>query len=182
VERALPGADVVVHVEPSDAERSLDERVRAAAATVPRVREIHNLAVIDVGEAGVEVSLHLKLPGGLSLEDAHAAAEQVERAITRSVPDVVAVQTHLEPLGAQAEGRDVTADESEVARRVREAVGEALRGTRVLTTDDGLVVFLTLGLAPETTLEEAHRKASAVEERVRAAVPGVADVIVHTEP
>ena len=182
LERALPGADVVVHVEPAGAAGSLDERVRAAAASVPRVREIHNLSVIDVGEAGIEVSLHLKLPGDLSLDDAHAVAESVERVIVRSVPEVVAVQTHLEPLGGQAEARDVTADESEVARLVREAAGTEPRQTRVLHTDDGLVVFLTLGLAPSTTLDEAHRRASAVEEQIRSAVGGVADVIVHTEP
>ena len=182
LERALPGADVVVHVEPSTAQRSLDERMRAAAATVPRVREIHNLSTIDVGDGGIEASLHLKLPGDLSLEDAHAVAEQVERAIVRSVPEVVAVQTHLEPLGPQAEGRDVTASESDVARLVRNAAGEEPRQIRVLNTDLGRVVFLTLGLHPGATLEEAHGRASAVEARVRAAVPDLADVIVHTEP
>ena len=146
------------------------------------MREIHNLSVIDVGETGVEVSLHLKLPGELSLEDAHSVAEQVERAILRTVPEVASVQTHLEPLGAQAAGRDVTANTVELARLVEEAGGEEPRETRVLRTDVGLVVFLTLGLSPETTLEDAHRRASSVEERIRAAVPGVADVIVHTEP
>jgi divalent metal cation (Fe/Co/Zn/Cd) transporter len=182
VERALPGADVVVHVEPSTAGRSLDERIRAAAATVPVVREIHNLSVIEVGETGIEVSLHLKLPGDLSLEEAHAAAEQVEREIAGAVPEVVEVQTHLEPLGSRAEGRDVTSDDEEVARRVREAVGDTPRSTRLVRTDGGLVVFLTLELPPDATLEQAHGRASAVEERIRSAVPGIADVIVHTEP
>ncbi len=182
LERSLPGADVVVHVEPSSADRSLDERIRAAAATVPRVREIHNLSVIGVGEAGAQVSLHLKLPGTLPLEEAHAVAEQVERAIVRTVPEVVAVQTHLEPLGEQAEGHDVTAEESDLAQLVRDVAGEEPRELRVLDTDDGLVVFLTLGLEPGTTLDAAHRRASGVEERIRAAVGGIADVIVHTEP
>jgi len=182
LERALPGADVVVHVEPAAAEGNLHERVRAAATSIPRVREIHNLLVIAVGAAGVEISLHLKLPGELALEDAHAVAEQVERAIIRSVPEVVAVQTHLEPLGELAEAQDVTSDESGVARLVREAAGEEPRAIRLLHTDDGLVVFLTLGLPPGTVLADAHGRASAIEERIRAAVPGVADVIVHTEP
>src|SRR5262249_31536743 len=49
VRRALPEADVVVHVEPqADSEAALRERVQAAAQQVPRVREIHNVNVVDV--------------------------------------------------------------------------------------------------------------------------------------
>jgi divalent metal cation (Fe/Co/Zn/Cd) transporter len=44
------------------------------------------------------------------------------------------------------------------------------------------VVFLTLAVSGDESLAGAHARASAVEERVRAAVPGVADVVVHTEP
>src|SRR5918992_1185894 len=93
----LPHADVVVHVEPRDADAELRERVLAAALCVPRVRELHNLVVLDV-DGRVEVSLHLKLPGDLPLEDAHDIAEEVERAILGAVPEVGDVRTHLEPL------------------------------------------------------------------------------------
>jgi len=37
-------------------------------------------------------------------------------------------------------------------------------------------------LEPESTLAAAHARASEVEERLRAEHPGIADVIVHTEP
>jgi len=47
VERALPGADVVVHVEPRS-EADLRERVHAAAAAVPAVREIHNVSLVEL--------------------------------------------------------------------------------------------------------------------------------------
>ena len=70
---------------------------------VPRVREVHNLRVVAV-DGGVQVALHLKLPGELSLEEAHDVASQVERAIGRSVPEVISVQTHLEPLREPGEG------------------------------------------------------------------------------
>ena len=72
---------------------------------MPRVREIHNLSVVRVG-GSTEVSLHLKLPGELPLEDAHEVATEVERAIVESVPEVDAVQTHLEPLAEAAERRE----------------------------------------------------------------------------
>ena len=51
-----------------------------------------------------------------------------------------------------------------------------------MRTDDGIVAFLTLALAGEEPLADAHARASVVEERIREAVPEIADVVVHTEP
>ena len=48
-EDKYPGADVVVHVEPR-AGGEIRERALAAALGVPRVREIHNLSVLEVGD------------------------------------------------------------------------------------------------------------------------------------
>jgi cation diffusion facilitator family transporter len=177
----LPGLDVVVHVEPREAEEGIRERVLAAALGVPQVREIHNLVVLDV-DGRVEASLHLKLPGDLPLEGAHEIAEQVERAICAAVPEVEEVRTHLEPLKEAVSAREVAVDAAAVERAVREETGAAPRELRFVRTDDGLVAFLTLALAGNESLAEAHARASAIEERVRAAVPGVADVVVHTEP
>ena len=96
MQRALPGSDVVVHVEPSDGSDPR-ERAHAAAVAVPGVREIHNLSLVDVGGRN-ELSLHVKLPGEMSLAEAHDVAEQLEAAILAAVPAVDSVQTHLEPL------------------------------------------------------------------------------------
>src|SRR5207249_3810933 len=77
VHDALPQSDVVVHVEPQEDEAALRERALAAAQNVPRVREIHNLTVLWTDD-GAQVSFHLKLPGDLPLEEAHAVASEVE--------------------------------------------------------------------------------------------------------
>ncbi len=181
VERALPGADVVVHVEPQGGEQALRERAHEAALRVPRVREIHNLSVLDA-ESGTSLSLHLKLPGELSLEEAHEVATQVEQAILESVPEIRSVQTHLEPLAEPALGREVEADRSVVERIVRETTGRAPREVRFLRTDEGLVAFLRLGLDPGVPLAQAHARASEIEERIRREHPEIAELIVHTEP
>jgi cation diffusion facilitator family transporter len=185
VHGALPESDVVVHVEPRQDDAALRERALAAAQRVPRVREIHNLTVLRVGPA-TEVSLHLKLPGDLPLEEAHEIATEVERAIVDSVPEVDAVQTHLEPLAEAGEGRsvdeDAAADRVLVERIVREATGGPPRELRFLRTDDGLLAYLTLCLDPGTPLADAHARASEIEERIRKARPEISDVIVHTEP
>ena len=183
VQRALPESDVVVHVEPRGDEPAIQERALAAATRVGGVREIHNLSVLSV-DGRTQVSLHLKLPGGLPLEDAHEIATEVERAILESVPEVTSVQTHLEPLAEPAEGKadEAAADAATVCRIVRETTGQEPRELRFLRTDDGLVAFLTLALDAASPLAVAHARASEIEERIRRERPGIADVVVHTEP
>ena len=184
VQNALPEADVVVHVEPEEAVGAVRERAHAAALGVPRVREVHNVTAVALA-TGTELSLHLKLPADLSLAEAHAIAEEVEHAIREEVPEVSSVQTHLEPLAEVAEGtpaHDVREENELVVRIVRDETDHPPRELRFLHTDDGLIAFLTLAVGGETTLGEAHARASRIEERIRNERPDIADVIVHTEP
>jgi len=118
----------------------------------------------------------------VSLDDAHEVAEEVERAIIAAVPEVEDVRTHLEPLTEAAAARPIDVDPAAVERCVREETGVAPRELRFVRTDDGIVAFLTLALAGDESLADAHSRASVVEERVRAAVPGISDVVIHTEP
>jgi cation diffusion facilitator family transporter len=178
---ALPGIDVVVHVEPRGGDVAIRERTLAAALTVSHVREIHNLTVLDV-DGSIEVSLHLKLPGELSLEQAHEIAEQVEAAILVQVPEVRTVQTHLEPLKETATAEEIDIDTAAVEAAVLAETGAEPREIRFVRTDEGIVAFLTLGLPSAGSLADAHGRATAIEERVRRAVPAIADVVVHTEP
>ena len=179
LEQALPGSDVVVHVEPRTDEDAIRERAHAAALSVPRVREIHNLSLVAL-DGTTDLSLHIKLPGELTLGDAHAVAEEVERAICAAVPEIGSVQTHLEPLKEASPAEEL--ETGDVERIVREVAGSPPRAVRVLRTAAGLVAFVTLGLDPESSLASAHSRASEVEERLRAEHPEIADVIVHTEP
>ena len=183
VQGALPRSDVVVHVEPEEA-TGIRERAQAAALAVPRVREVHNVNVLNV-EGRNEVSLHIKLPGELPLEEAHEIAEQVEHSIVSAVPEVASVQTHIEPLADDVRVRtaeNVDTEAGIVRRIVRDALGQEPRDLRFLQTEDGLVAFLTLGLDPSSSLADAHTRASEVEARIRSERPEIADVIVHTEP
>jgi cation diffusion facilitator family transporter len=186
VERAVPDTDVVVHVEPADLEAALPERALAAALGVPRVREVHNVSVLEVGDH-TEVSLHLKLPGSLTLAEAHDVATLVEREIRTALPEVDAVQTHLEPLTEPSAVRsvsqgDLEAESTAVRRIVREATGADPRELRFLATEHGVVAFLTLAMDPGRALADVHARASEIEERIRRDHPAITDVIVHTEP
>jgi cation diffusion facilitator family transporter len=181
LESTLPEADVVVHVEPMASDADVRERAHAAALGVPRVREVHNVTVVALA-SGTELSLHLKLPGGMDLDQAHEIASQVEQAILQAVPEVTNVQTHLEPLSEEAEAAEVSGDRETVNRVVRAETGTPPDELRFLHTDEGIVAHLTLALDSQTALAEAHATASRIEETLRRELPEIAEVVVHTEP
>jgi cation diffusion facilitator family transporter len=186
VERALGGADVVVHVEPAEAEGGIRERATAAAASIPEVREVHNVRVMRLPE-GFELSLHVKLPRDLSLDDAHGAVERLEQRIRAEVPDLHNVHTHIEPLArtdwARAPTRDDTATEREaIESAVKRYTGTAPLDVTFRDGEQGRVALVTVSLPGEQPLPSAHRNAGEIEEAVRERCPGLADVIVHTEP
>ena len=186
VERALGGADVVVHVDPSEAEGGSRERATAAAAAIPEVREVHNVRVMRLPE-GYELSLHVKLPRDLSLDDAHNAVERLEERVRTEVPELRKVHTHIEPLArtdwARAPTRDDTATEREaIESAVKRFTGSAPLDVTFRDGEQGRVALVTVSLPGEQPLPSAHRNAGEIEEAVRERCPGLADVIVHTEP
>jgi cation diffusion facilitator family transporter len=185
LEQALPGSDVVVHVEPRLQGLDLRDRVLAIALSEPLVKEAHDITIFEQ-RGSSSVSLHLKFPDELDLRTAHEVAQRVEQAI-RARPEVADVQTHLEPLERPlaARGPDAGADAQltrTVEQIVRERTGGAPRRVRLLATDLGRVLFLTLVVDASASLTGAHQLAGELEEELRQRIDGIADVIVHTEP
>jgi divalent metal cation (Fe/Co/Zn/Cd) transporter len=186
VERALGGADVVVHVEPSEAEGTVRERATAAAIAIPEVREVHNVRVMRLPD-GYELSLHVKLPRELSLEEAHGAVERLEQRVREEVPELRYVHTHIEPLSrtdwASAPDTGETAVEREaIESAVRRFTGSSPLAVSFRDGEQGRVALVTVSLPGDQPLPSAHRHAGAIEEAVRERCPALADVIVHTEP
>jgi cation diffusion facilitator family transporter len=186
VERAVGGADVVVHVEPTEAEGDLRERATAAAGAIPEVREVHNVRVMRLPE-GYELSLHVKLPRELSLEQAHDAVERLEQRVYAEVPELTTVHTHIEPLAQTDWASTPPTDDTAVERDAIESAVRRFTGAAPLSVtfrdgEQGRVALVTVSLPGDQPLPSAHRHAGAIEEAVRERCPALADVIVHTEP
>jgi cation diffusion facilitator family transporter len=185
VESALPGSDVVVHVEPRRRGLDLRDRVLAIALSEPLVKEAHDITVFEQGDEA-SVSLHLKFPDDVALEAAHEISERVEREI-RERPGVADVQTHLEPLERPLQARQPDGDgDRKVIEDVQQIVlrrtGRAAERVRLLYTDTGRVLFLTLAGRAQESLTDAHVLASELEDELRQHVDDLADVVIHTEP
>jgi cation diffusion facilitator family transporter len=183
IEAVLPGSDVVVHVEPRRHGLDLRDRILAIALSEPLVKEVHDITIYEENGTA-SVSLHLKFPPDLELQAALAVAQRVEQVI-RARPGVSDVQTHLEPLerpliatpGNQSTDVDVT---REISRIVLEVTGSPPQRVRLLLTQAGRVVFVTLTVGGQTSLVDAHQLGSTLEEDLRQQLPDIADVIVGT--
>jgi cation diffusion facilitator family transporter len=182
----LEGADVVVHVEPDASHGDLRQRATAAASAASEVREVHNVRVMHMPD-GYELSLHVKLPRGLSLTEAHDVVERLERRVLGELPELRNVHTHIEPLSRTDQATRPRSGETESERQaieaaVRQVTGAAPARIGFRDGEGGRVALVTVALPGEKPLPSAHRDAGAIEEAVRERCPGLADVIVHTEP
>ena len=184
IERVLPDSDVVVHVEPRRRGLTLRDRVLAIALSEPDVSEAHDITIFDHGDQH-SVSLHLKLPADSSLANAHEVAERVEKAIGE-LPHVSDARTHLEPLEHPIAADPTADDDPDALQRIKTVVERyahtPARDLRLMATDEGDVLFITISVGATASLTDAHRLASELEEALRQEVPSIADVVVHTEP
>jgi divalent metal cation (Fe/Co/Zn/Cd) transporter len=185
IEHALPNSDAVVHVEPRRRGLDLRDRVLAIALSEPLVHEAHDITIFEHGDQ-VSVSLHLKFPADSTLQEAHEVAERVEAAI-RALPHVTDVRTHLEPLERPIAANPTASPDDRriidaIETLVREQTGEHACDVRVLPTETGSVVFVTVPVGLDASLADAHQLASQLEETLRQQLPQIADIVVHTEP
>jgi cation diffusion facilitator family transporter len=186
VEAELPGADVVVHVEPTAASGDLRERATVAALSIPEVREVHNVRAMHV-EGAYELSLHVKLPRGMALGAAHDTVERLESAILAAVPEVRMVHTHIEPLSqtdwASTPEQDEVADERQaIDEVVRRHTGQPPATVQFRDGERGRVALISILLPADEPLPSAHRRAGRIEVALRERCPGLAEIVVHTEP
>jgi cation diffusion facilitator family transporter len=184
VRRALPDSEVVVHLEPRREGLSLRDRALAAALAEPLVRDVHDVAIYR-HDGRASVSLHLKMDPSVPLAEAHEVAERVEAAL-RDEPGVEDVHTHLEPLEQPLTAQDTAPTDDAERERIAELVVRRTRhpprDLRLLHTDTGLVVFVSVATGADRTLAAAHKLASQLEDDIREAHPDMTDVVVHSEP
>lgn len=186
VKDAVGDSDVVVHVEPNEAGASARARASAAALTVEEVREVHNVELVHA-DGQLELSLHMKVPRGLTLEEAHAVADRAEAEIKTAVPDLHAVHTHIEPLAEEFEGEAVSPQSAQgtidaLNTASVETTGSRLKDIALRRTGRGLVALITVAVDSALPVTEAHELATRLEERARAIDPSIDEVVVHTEP
>lgn len=186
-----PGTDVVVHVEPVSETSGLVERVQAAASRARGVHEVHNVLIHAFHESGrpkLHVTLHAKVGPGLSLEQAHSLADEVEAEVIRELANQeVRVDAHIEPLKTTTAGSDVTTDRQDLVKNIRRLAleeSDVLNCHEVLLTSSDLTISVVahVGGRGDLPLTRMHDASERIEKAIRAAHPEVGPVTIHFEP
>jgi divalent metal cation (Fe/Co/Zn/Cd) transporter len=181
VRDSLGRAQVTVHVEPADADETLNDRVAAAALRVAGVVEAHNISVLD-DDSGRAVTLHVRLPKDETVRSAREVVGRLKDEIRREV-GIARIYAHVEPSepGAQP-ARDIGAEQPSLHRlaaaAVRSVAGEP-EDVVVYRQGSRLLVVTSVRADPSLSVGAAHTLASRVEDAVRDAIASVDDVIVE---
>ncbi|HXQ26587.1 MAG TPA: cation-efflux pump [Candidatus Acidoferrales bacterium] len=151
----------------------LRERI---ARTVDETEGVLQTERVRVRRAGQRyfVDVTISVPRTASLEQAHAASDAVERSIERIVPADVVV--HVEPRARSNEHL------FETIRAIAQRRGLAVHELSAHQLDGRLFVELHLEVDEESSLRQAHLRATELEEDIRAATDPRALVNIHIEP
>ena len=190
IELALPGTDVVVHVEPISETSGLVERAQAAASRVAGVHEVHNVQVHAFEEGGsskLHVTLHAKTEGGTPLEAAHELSDRIESIVATELGPNVRVDTHIEPMRTTAHSRDVTSTRADVVETVERLALEEedmldCHEIIVTSADGKLAVVAHVRGRATLPLSRVHDASDRIEKSIQQAHPDVASVTIHFEP
>jgi cation diffusion facilitator family transporter len=191
ISRIVEG-DVIVRVHglPKGSE-GLRGVVKDSVMRVKGVLNVHDI-LVSQSDGKLFVSLHIEVPGEMSLSEAHRIADEVERNVLKDVGNVGSVMVHVETAGSAVTPIRTIGSNSSLYLKVKQAVEEevkqfhtvkGIRRIRVFREASGLNrIELTVSMEGGRSMAEAHEAASRLEHRVEHVLGGKVEVIIHVEP
>ncbi len=140
------------------------------------------------GSGGLTIEMHVEVSPEQTVGEAHALVTRLEERLQRALPDLERIVTHIEPAHPPetppppSEGIHGLAHAAlEIAHRLYPDNHWHDLDIRP-EADGGYALSMHCYVPPDLPLEEAHRLAETVETQVKAALPALHRVTIHTEP
>jgi cation diffusion facilitator family transporter len=151
----------------------LQERLAAAVGELEGVLSTERVRVRRAGQRYF-VDVTISVPRTASFEQVHATSDAVERRIEQIVPADVVV--HMEPRARSGEHL------FETIRAIAQRRGLAVHELSAHQVDGRLFIELHLEVDERSSLREAHRSATELEDEIRRVADGNARINIHIEP
>ncbi len=186
VRHEVGAADITVHAEPVEAREDAATKLKVLAAREHGILGIHEIFVDDL-DGGLVVDCHVEVDDDLTLDEAHDIAQAFEARVKRTLPEVVGMRTHIEPMPRHPRtGEDVTGQHDELVERIEASIAadpfQAAGPIVIKRVGDRFEAIVTAIAPGELPLERAHEAAEALERVLHAKLPELDRVVVHVEP
>jgi divalent metal cation (Fe/Co/Zn/Cd) transporter len=192
---ALPGVvDTVVHIEPDWVDQSAspleDLTLKLRALATGQGLGLHDLHAHIERDGGYSVEMHLELAAELTLEAAHAAADEFEARARAALPELRSIVTHLEPVPTSLPGEEARFSPARRARLQGRLIAlansvagpGACHDVELHDVAGHLTATLHITQPGSMPLIAAHNLAERVEQALHAHEPSLNRVVVHVEP
>jgi len=186
VKDAFPNARVAVNTEPfGNGKDDVWKLVKDAADAVPGSRGVHNIHIHKIA-GKLHVDLHLEVSANMTVKQAHHVADQVEKRIAATRPEIADITVHIESASDRISrelagiGIELKSYIEHVAGRFPEIKG--VYGVSVRKYDDKLHLVLQCRFDPKLNIQRAHEISSQLESAIRTMYPNVARIDIHEEP
>jgi divalent metal cation (Fe/Co/Zn/Cd) transporter len=140
------------------------------------------------GNNGLMLEMHVEVSPEQSVGEAHAIVSEFEHRLTEVIPNLERVVTHIEPAPLLEAPPKNSSEAHAIARRAL-ALAVQLYPDNVWhdisirqEPDYGYALSMHCYVASNMLLEDAHHIAEEVETNIRASLPVVHRVTIHTEP
>jgi divalent metal cation (Fe/Co/Zn/Cd) transporter len=187
ISQIVPRGDVIVHVDPvRRPDENLAQAVGAIAARFGlRTHDVHAHEVRD----RTFVDLHIEVPAGLTLGQAHDQVSRLEVAVRQELPQVRDIHSHIEPLAVPVvpvgplDKEEERRLQAQIEAVVQEIIGlDGYSRLHIRPGAGGYDVALHCLADPDLPVVEAHRLADQVEKLLHVRIPGIKQVLVHVTP
>lgn len=170
IKKAFGNADVTIHTEPLAAEASTEQLVEELALQTHGVKGVHEIDTA-YADGRLYISLHIYVDSELSVEEADDITETIEDKIEKRITEVENVTVHIEPVSAK-KPRGLLVKEEDIGKVIHETTKswhEISRIKRIVTyvAGDKRHINIDCVFTSNTSIEEAHRIASEIEEAIR---------------
>jgi len=184
--KVFPNSDVVIHTEPRTYEDPLTV-IRTIASQIRGIKGMHGIVVKTVG-GRLSISYHIELDSGISVKTAHDIASNLEDRIKATLKNVSAIVSHLEPTSETLESAYYSTQEfsrirNQIARIAQEFPSvRSAHETQIITREGRYSITLHCTVDGSTSLAEAHKIATQMEEKIKAIDTNIEEVTIHCEP
>jgi cation diffusion facilitator family transporter len=182
----LPDSDIVIHTEPHAAvEEDLFEKLKWIARRSNLA--VHDLLVHEV-DGQLTLDLHLEVDEALTLNQAHEQANLLERQIFAEIPNIAAINTHIEGEGAHIHTDQMSLDlRRQMAaelRRVATEVPDILDCHDIAIREINQKIYVSCHCLLDGSLPitRVHDRTVELEVLFKKTFPAIHKVTIHTEP